>query len=384
MRISGSAKVILFCVLLLLSVRRTQAVEVSETVEAVRAAAIYLVLGQAVGGPLDGSWAGEEAHTGSIVAGLAKAHEMTGDEDARIAAVRGGDFILRAAEGNYYGDEVYALMCLSRISADDVPNIWWSTLDAFYRTVSHQARGGTPGYTSQFGRIDPSLAVFYLAQHVVAAFYVDAEDKEIWQEALVDCLIQVDDGSSEFPVMALGMATWALSQIDRLDGTVLDPYARGVSYWRGHTFGELPQLLLSHRILDGRLAGSFYWRFDHRIAVPGGPAGGYTEESTSSALGLAGARHVSGDPEIALASEELHDLLLRSVEDDGRVRQHLTLGGQAFYSEAGRVLQALVDLANAAADEVDEQVDDGGQVALSAYGGRDACPAYEVVVPREF
>jgi hypothetical protein len=48
------------------------------------------------------------------------------------------------------------------------------------------------------------------------------------------------------------------------------------------------------------------------------------------------------------------------------------------------VLQALVDLANAAADEVDEQVDDGGQVALSAYGGRDACPAYEVVVPREF
>lgn len=374
----------LFCAICLMSVRVTQAVDVYETMDVVRAAAVYLVFGQVVGGPLDGSWAGEEAHTGSIVAGLAKAHELTGDEDARIAAVRGGDFILRASEGNYYGDEAYALMCLSRIAPDGVPNIWRSALDDFYRNVSQSARGGTLGYTSQYSRFDPSLAAFYLAQYVVAAFYVDAEDKELWREALVDCLVQVDDEAAEFPVMALGIATWALSEIDRLDGVVLDPYAQGVPYWRGHTFAELPELLLTHRILDGRLAGSFYWRFDHRMAVPGGPAGGYTEESASSALGLAAALRVTEDPEVALASEQLHDLLLQSVEDDGRIRQHLTLGGQAFYSEAGRVLQALADRANADGAEGDEQAADGDQFVLSTHVEPDGWAVQGAVVPREF
>lgn len=384
MRRLNSISSVLFCAIWLVSVRVTQAVDVYETTDVVRAAAIYLVFGQVVGGPLDGSWAGEEAHTGSIVAGLAKAHELTGDEDARMAAVRGGDFILRAAEGNYYGDEAYALMCLSRIPPDGVPNIWRSALDEFYRNVSQSARGGTFGYTSQYSQFDPSLAVFYLAQYVVAAFHVDAEDKEVWREALVDCLVQVDDEAAEFPVMALGIATWALSEIDRLDGAVLDPYARGVPYWRGHTFEELPELLLSHRILDGRLAGSFYWRFDHRMAVPGGPAGGYTEESASSALGLAAALRVTKDPEVALASEQLHDLLLQSVEDDGRIRQHLTLGGQAFYSEAGRVLQALADRASADGAEGEEQVADGDQIVLSTHVEPEGLAVQGAVVPREF
>lgn len=348
---------VLSCVLAVASARLTLAVEGSQAMAAVNAVTNQLVLGQLQSGPLEGAWPEEEAYTGSIVAGLVNAYRMTWDENARIAATVGGNFILRAAAGNYYGDEAYALMCLSEISDDGPPEMWWFALDDFYRSVSSRSQGGTAGYVEQFRHADPSVAVFYLAHHSVVALYVDSEDKDIWREALIDYLVQVDDDSADSPVMALGIATWALALTGPLDDSPLDADRQAAPYWQARTFDELPELLLTHQIQDGELAGNFYWRFDHGSGVTGGPSGGYTEELVSSALGLSAAGEVIGLPGIESAKAQIRELLVQSVADDGSVRQHAILGGEAFYSEAAGVLRALGELTEAADLDLDGRVD---------------------------
>jgi hypothetical protein len=352
-RMMRTPATVLFCMLGIVLARPGQAADDSETQDAIRAVTGRLVLGQLASGPLEGAWPEEEAYTGSVVVGLVNAYTVTGDEDARVAAVSGGNFILRVAAGNYYGDEAYALMCLSQMSEDGSPNMWRLALEEFYRNVSHRSQGGTPGYISQFEEADPSVAAFYLAHHTVAAFYVEAEDREVWREALVDYLSRVDD-FAEGPVMALGIATWALAETGSLDDSLVNPDAPETSYWYARTLAGLPELLLSHRIDEGELAGSFYWRFDHGAADMGGPPGGYTEELVSSALGLAGVGDLADQSEIALASREIQDLLIQTIGVDGSVRQHLTLGGEAYYSEAAGVLRALAHLITAAEVTIDE------------------------------
>lgn len=334
--------VVVFCVLGVVLSQPAAAVGDSETVQAARAVADRLVCSQLASGPLEGAWPDEEAYTGSIVAGLADAYGMTHDEDAWVTALVGGNFILRAAAGNYYGDEAYALMCLSRGSDDDTADVWRLALEEFYGNVSLR---GTQGYISQFEEADPSVAVFYLAHHTVAAFYVDAEDREVWRQALIDNLVRVEDDSAEAPVMALGIATWALASTGTLGDSPLDPDVQETSYWYARTSGDLPELLLTHRISEGELAGSFYWRFDHGGTIIGGPPGGYTDELVSSALGLAAVANLEDDPEIGAAIRQIRDLLVGSVAVDGAVRQHMTLGGEAYHSEAAGVLRALAHLA---------------------------------------
>lgn len=332
----------LFCVLGLVLVQPAVGDDDSEIVQAIRVVAGRLVLAQLASGPLEGAWPDEEAYTGSIVAGLVGAYGVTADEDARVAAITGGNFILRAAAGNYYGDEAYALMCLSRMSEGDTADMWRPALEEFYGNVS---RRGTRDYISQFERADPSVAVFYLAHHTVSAFYVDADDREIWRQGLIEGLVRVDDDSSEAPVMALGMAAWALASTGTLGDCPLDPDLEETSYWYARTLGDLPDLLLTHRIPDGEFAGSFYWRFDHSSADLGGPPGGYTEELVSSALGLAVVKGLQDDPEAGLAIRQIRDLLVENVDVDGMVRQHVAYGGEAYHSEAAGVLRALAHLA---------------------------------------
>ncbi|MDI6449538.1 dockerin type I domain-containing protein [Anaerobaca lacustris] len=364
MRRADNILMYMACLLGAVLVQQPRAVVASETMAAVKAAMGRLILGQLQSGPLEGAWAGEEEYTGSIVVGLVDAYAMTCDEDARVAAVAGGNFILRTAAGNYYGDEAYALMCLSQMSPEGPLSVWQVALEDFYRKVSERPQNGTRGYIAQFDRTDPSIAVFYLAHHTVAAFHVDAEDKDIWREALVDHLIRVDDDSATSAVMALGTATWAFATTGWWDDALLDPNGEGASCWQARTFDGLAELLLTHRIVEGDLAGSFYWRFDHS-PVAGGPPGGYTEEMVSSALGLTAGGLLDGDPEVVWASRELRDLLVGSIAADGSVRQHLTLGGQAYYSEIGRVLQALAGLTNAADFNLDGRVD-GSDLAILA------------------
>lgn len=342
----------LFCMLTIVSARPRMAADDAEMLDAVRVVTGRLVLEQLAGGPLEGAWPGEEEYTGTVVAGLADAVTVTSDEDARMAAVIGGNFILRRAGGNYYGDEAYALMCLSQMSEDSSSDVWRLVLEDFYENVSLR---DAQAYISQFEQADASVAVFYLAHHTVAAFYVDAEDCELWRQALIDHLVRVEDDSAEAPVMALGMAVWALASTGTLADCPLDPDVEATSYWYARTLGDLPDLLLTHMIQEGELAGSFYWRFDHGTAAFGGPPGGYTEELVSSALGLTAAINPDDDPEVALTIRRVQDVLMANVSLDGRVRQHLTLGGEAYYSEAAGVLRALASLAMWADPDLDRE-----------------------------
>jgi len=90
---------ILFCMLTVVSARPRVAADDAEMLDAVRAVTGRLVLEQLAGGPLEGAWPGEEEYTGTVVAGLADAFAVTLDADARVAALIGGNFILRRADG---------------------------------------------------------------------------------------------------------------------------------------------------------------------------------------------------------------------------------------------------------------------------------------------
>jgi hypothetical protein len=338
-----TAVVVSFCIAATVLPRPGQAEEISPTVAAAGAVASRVALGQIQSGSLEGSWPEEGAYTGTIVAGLVQAYGLTCDDDLRVAAVAGGNFILRAAAGNYYGDEAYALTCLSAVSEYESSNVWRFAVGDFYRSVSQRSQAGAADYISQFEEADPSVALFFLAHHTVAAFYVDAEEKQLWREALRRFLVQVDNDTAETPVMALGMAVWALASTGPMEDALLDPNGEGSPYWAAMKVNELPELLLAQQVQEGEHAGSFYWRFDHANAGLGGPSEGYIEELVSGALGLAAIRDAADDPdpEIELAIVLVEDRLLESIDEDGNVRQHLVLGGDAYFYEAAGVLRAL-------------------------------------------
>jgi hypothetical protein len=159
---------------------------------------------------------------------MACAYEVKHDQKYLASAELGGDYVLLVSAGNFFGDEAFALTRLSELAENPSDNPWRTAVKQFYSDVKQV--NGTEAYISQFVGVEPSTAVFYLANHVVAAYYVDAEDKQIWRQALVDWLAQVDD-SLDFPVMGLGVATWALALTGELDNTLIDPSGTGASYW---------------------------------------------------------------------------------------------------------------------------------------------------------
>jgi len=286
------------------------------------------------------SWPGEAGLTGSIVAGLVSAYELTNNRAYRTSAELGGDYILRNAQGNFYGDEAFALIRLMQISISPFSNRWWiGGMSDFYWDVYSE---GTYDYISQFTSTEPSAAVFYLANYVVAAYYVDAVDKEIWRAALIGYLTQVDDDSSDFPVMALGVATWALAQTGPLDDTLVDPLGTGAAYWNGVKLVDLPNILLSHQVPDGELyAGSFYWRFDHGDGGKGYPVSGYTEDAIFATLGLISAYRANPALDLETAIFTAGQALLNGVNNEGKVFEHLWLESQDYYTWGGEMLQAL-------------------------------------------
>jgi len=311
--------------------------------EAIEALANRLEHEQIKYGASGGSWPGEADFTGSIVAGMVTAYNCTCNNTYKSAAELSGDYIVRTAGGNFYGDEAFALTRLSQIASDPCDNLWRSVVVDFYAKVKHQA--GTEVYTSQFGAADSSTAVFYLANHVVAAYYVNAKDKKIWRSALINFLAQVDDDSSNFPVTSLGVATWALATIGPLNDTLIDPSTTGVAYWSGKKLADLPALLLSHQVPDGELyAGSFYWRFDHGNGGLGGPVGGYTEDAIFATLGLISASRAHPALDLEAAILAARQALLGDVDNAGTVHQHLWLPSLAYCVYAGERLQVLGEL----------------------------------------
>ncbi len=295
-------------------------------------------------GVLAGSWATEASFTGSIVAGMASAYEKTCNSAYKDSAELGGAFILSSASGNFYGDEAFALTGLSQIADDPANNAWRTAVGDFYDNVKNSG-DGTEGYISWFLGTEPSTAVFYLAHYTVAAFYVDAEDRQIWRQGLIDWLAEVDDESSDFPVMALGVATWALAQTGPLDATLVDPSGTSKPYWNLVTLAELPDILISHQIAVGDPnAGIFYWRFDHGDGGSGGIVSGYTEDTIFGTLGLAAASGADPALEMDEAIFAGRHALLDGIGPGGMVWERLSQEDGVYYAYAGEMLTVLAKL----------------------------------------
>jgi len=291
-----------------------------------------------------GIWLGEAGFTGSIVVGMVSAYELTCDPNYRTSAELGGDYILWAAHGDFYGDEALALTRLSQIASDPCDNPWRTVVSDFYCAVKHDVNG-TEGYISQFIGTEPSTAVFYLANYVVAAYYVDAEDKQIWRDGLISYLAQVDDDTSDFPVLGLGIATWALAQTGDMNDTLIDPNDDGRPYWDGVTLAELPDLLIGHQVPPGiQDAGNFYWRFNHGYGGSVSAVSGYTEDTIFGTLGLIAASRADPALEFDTAILAARQALLGGVYEGGVVYEHLWLQGAIYYTYAGEMLQVLSEL----------------------------------------
>jgi len=287
----------------------------------------------------NGSWAGETGFTGSIVAGLVNAYSITGDASYKTAAESGGTWILNNSSPNFYGDEAYALTGLSSLAADPGSNAWRTAASGYYAWVQGRP-GGTAGYISAFSATNPSNAVFYLSPHAVAANYVSADDKALWHQGVIDFLATVDDSTADYPVMALGAATWALAQSGAMDGTLVDPSAPSGSTWDGVTLADLPGMLAGHQVASGDNAGSFFWRFDH-AAPSGGDPSGFTEDTVFGTLGLIAAD--DADPSLGYDDEILaaRTVLAGGVATDGKVYEHIWSGGMNYHTYAGETLEAL-------------------------------------------
>jgi hypothetical protein len=141
----------------------------------------------------------------------------------------------------------------------------------------------TQGCTARFVWVEPSTAVFHFANHVAAAY----------------------------PVMALGVAVWALAQTGPLDEIFIPPSGEGAPYWNGKKPKDLPNLLSSHQVAgDQPGAGSFYWQFQHGE----GDLNNCTEAAIFATLGLVAASKANPalNPDSAISTAR--DALLGGVK----------------------------------------------------------------------
>lgn len=259
---------------------------------------------------------------GSIVAGMVSAYELIGDNSYKISAELAGENILSAASGNFKGDEVFAIARLSQICGTQCSDLWWTILCDFYRNVQNGV-GGTEGYIFQLASAGPSTAVFNLAYYVVTAYYVDAADKEIWRRELVNCLIQIDDDTSDSPVMVLGIATWALTLTGGLDNTLLDPNQTGATCWHKKKLKDLPAMLLKHQVpADALYAGRFFRHFDYGGDVSSYLSGCDIEDTICATLGLIGACQNSPEPEIEEAIIAATQAIVEMIGPNGELYHH--------------------------------------------------------------
>lgn len=316
--------------------------------EAVDLLAARLEQGQIKDGPNSGYWPSDVMFMGPITTGMTCAYEWTGDPAYRASAELAGERVLWFGDrqGNLLGDEAYAFVRLSEISDDPGHNVWQNALvDFYFSPRKGHNEDTTEEYLEAFVGVEPSTAVFYLAHHLVASDYVQDEDADVYRRALIRQLYQLSD-DTRFPVMALGVATWALMSTDTPaetpiigHGLVRNPY------WEGLTVGDLPALLAGHQVPAGELfAGSFYWRLDHTDGGTGGVVSGYTEDTIFGTLGLlAAASANAGDAleEIDQAIAAAQQALLQGIAEDGQVYEHLARQGVVYNAFAGEMLQVL-------------------------------------------
>lgn len=327
----------------LMSLLLTVAVHASETPVAVDAIATRLDQVQIKEAPFAGDWGGERGFNGSVVAGMVDAYEQTGNIAYKTAALLGGEFILHEARGVFMGDEAYALARLSEITTPPDSDRWRDIVRTFFDEIL-DCPCGVNNYADLYLEIDPSTAVFYLAHYAVAAHRVNAKFIDHWRQVVVRNLSRVGDETASFPVMALGVATWALATTGELDDTFVGSYGN-IPYWKGVVLSDLPALLAGHQVPQGEpFGGSFYWRFDHTFGPFEGPVAGYTEDAIYGALGLVAAAFAQEALFEGDVQEQIRDVyaaLLDGVEEDGTVYEHLSREGRAYHAFAGEMLQGL-------------------------------------------
>ena len=328
----------------------TAGAQADAVLDSITRAADRLVEQQHTDLPFVGRWPNEGQYTGSIVPGLVCAYQITGDEAYRVSAELGGDYILASAPGgNYYGDEAYTLARLSAIDpCDPCDNHWRDVLTGFYQWISDDPCGGTPAYIGWFTTVNPSTAVYYLAHHVVAAYYVEADDRAIWRASLISYLSEVADDTADYPVLSMGVATWALAQTGSgLDSTPVRLPGSGQPYWNGVVLADLPGLLAGHQASSCEpYPGSFFWRFAHDDGDPWPeyPVSGFTEDLSFSVLGLVAAAQAGSSPGGGFAVHTARGVLPYGVYGDGKVYEHIWLGGFQYNYYAGAILRALCAL----------------------------------------
>jgi hypothetical protein len=328
--------------------------------EAVDLLAQYLDAEQTKEGVDAGVWGPDWLFLGPLTGGMACAYRWTENPDYWVSAELGGRYILAIADsqGNLLGDEVSSFVQLSESSEDPANNPWRSALEAWYDSMRFPGyEQSTAVYLEYFDEYEAPTAVFYVAQHAVGAYYVDDVDKELWREALIKYLSHVDDEST-FPVMSLGIATWALAEMDALNDSLVGSYEGAKPYWDEVALRDLPALLASHQVPeDEDFPYSFYWRFDHTSGGTGGVVAGYTEDAIYGALGLVGVAAYeirTADPNATTAGESaalLENLdnrimaveaaLLAGIDEDAQVYQHLSLSGPSHDTYVGEMLQVL-------------------------------------------
>ncbi len=261
--------------------------------------------------------------TGSIIAGRVSAYELIGDNAYKISAELAGENILSIASSNFKGDELFALARLSQISSDPNENPWWTALCDFYQNVQNSV-DGTEDYISQFASAGPSTAVFNLAYFVITAYYVDTEDKEVWRRELINYLAQIDNDSSDSPVMVLGIATWALALTGELDDTLLDTSGTEATCWNHRKkLKDLPTILLNQQVPNDELyAGSFYRQFDHDSDGMSGLPRGDIEDTIFATLGLIGAYQENPSSEIEDAIISAYQVIVETINAADGSRYH--------------------------------------------------------------
>ncbi len=321
----------------------------------------------AVAGDDYGSWPGEEAFMGAIVNGMVSAFAMTGDTVYSGVAWQGAVSMHSYQEFgqyqiyNFFGDQVLAFARLAQLqTADPRFDIWESVLEQFYDDVQDigdsfnaDLLSGTKQYViNGLMQGETSSNVYYLANHAVAAYLADAQDKDLWRQGVIKGLAMINDDDAQFPVMALGVATWALAETGPLDDTPVDPGAAEGGQWYGTVLADLPGVLLGHQVPYGGFdEGSFFWRFDHGDAGMGVVTEGYTEDAIFGTLGLLAAWEASdpNDPISAGLEEGVFAAavaVLSNLRDDGLVYEHLSIeeGAQDRLAYASELLFLIGEL----------------------------------------
>jgi hypothetical protein len=290
--------------------------------------------------PFSTGWPGMENYNGAITLGMVSAYNIFGVGSYGYSAKAGAgwlyhDSIVRTP----LGDSVLAWDALGVSEYEYGIGVWSDVAASFFDNVQTFTPSEAAGYVASFGG-DAGSTVYYLANLTVAAYGVDAPQKDVWRQGLVQALNAVNDDSALFPVQAIGTATWALATTGPLDSTLInsDPNA---PIWGGVALSDLPDVLVSHQVPDGGYdAGSFFWRIDHTAGGLDVVAEGYTSDAIFATLGLFAA--ADSDPNIVPGLQgpivEAIKAVIGALGDDGIVYEHLSLGGEASYVYSAQML----------------------------------------------